>query len=87
MAIRWIIAVGAVVTIPPGMHPSTDPVRVVRAWLDALAAQGVMDGPLLRRVNRSGRLQPGGMSPAAVNQRIRTLARAAGLPDAGHHRQ
>ena len=75
-------AAGVTVKIPAGVHPSTDPVRVVRAWLDALAEHSVTSGPLLRRINRWGQLQPGGMSPAAINERIRTLARNARLPDA-----
>ncbi|MEV7600038.1 tyrosine-type recombinase/integrase [Kitasatospora sp. NPDC089797] len=75
-------AVGAEVTIPRGSHPDTDPVRVTRAWLDALAEHGSVDGPLLRRINRWGRLQDGRMSGAAVNERVRCLACAAGLPRA-----
>jgi len=75
-------AVGAEVTIPRGSHPDTDPVRVVQAWLAALAEHGVADGPLLHRINRWGQLQDGGMSGAAVNERVRHLARAAGLQGA-----
>lgn len=77
-------ATGAEVCIPRGSHPDTDPVRVVRAWLAALAQQGVTDGPLLRRVNRWGRkLQGGGgMSGAAINERVQALATAAGLESA-----
>ncbi|GAA5034915.1 hypothetical protein [Actinopolymorpha pittospori] len=40
------------VKVPPGVHPATDLVRVVRAWLAALAAHSVTDGLLLRQVNR-----------------------------------
>jgi integrase len=76
-------ASGAEVTIPRGSHPDTDPVRVVQAWLAALAEHGVTDGPLLRRINRWGQLQDGGMSGAAVNERVRHLAEQAGVPDAG----
>lgn len=75
-------ATGAEVTIPRGSHPDTDPVRVVRAWLAALADCDVTDGPLLRRINRWGQLQDGGMSGAAVNERVRHLAVKAGLPNA-----
>jgi integrase len=75
-------AVGAEVNIPHGVHPDTDPVRVTRAWLDALAEQQVTGGPLLRRINRWGRLQDGGMSGAAVNEAVRRLAAAAGLDGA-----
>ena len=46
-------AIGTEVNIPVGVHPATDPVRVVRAWLDALADRQVTTGPLLRRIDRS----------------------------------
>lgn len=72
-------ATGAEVNIPHGVHPDTDPVRVVRAWLDRLDAA---EGPLLRAVNRWDQLQPGGMSGAAINERVRKLAIEAGVPNA-----
>ncbi|MGC0317311.1 site-specific integrase [Kitasatospora acidiphila] len=75
-------AAGAEITIPRGSHPDSDPVRVIRAWLDALAELGVTDGPLLRHINRGGRLQGGGMSGRAVNERVKALAKAAGLDGA-----
>lgn len=75
-------AVGAEVNIPHGVHPDTDPVRVVRAWLAALAEHGTVDGPLLRRINRWDQIQPGGLSGAAINERVRKLAIQAGLPNA-----
>lgn len=77
-------AVGAEVHVPHGVHPDTDPVRVVRAYLDALAGHRVTDGPLLRRVNRWGQLQPGGLSGAAVNEVVQRLAAAAGLANADY---
>jgi integrase len=73
---------GAEVNIPHGVHPDTDPVRVVRAWINALADLGVTTGPLLRRINRWGQLQPDGMSGAAVNEAVQRLAAAAGLDGA-----
>lgn len=72
-------AEGAEVNIPHGVHPDTDPVRVVRAWLDALVTT---EGPLLRAINRWDQLQPGGMSGAAINERVRKLAIEAGVPNA-----
>lgn len=75
-------AAGAEVNIPNGVHPDTDPVRVIRAWLDTLAEHGHTDGPLLRCINRWGQLQQGGMSGAAINERVRKLAVEAGLPNA-----
>ncbi|MGW4023487.1 hypothetical protein [Streptomyces sp. NPDC005009] len=76
---------GTTVQIPHGVHPDTDPVRVTRAHLAALAAlaeHDVTDGPLLRRINRWDQLQPGGMSGAAVNERVQRLAKLAGLEQA-----
>jgi integrase len=75
-------AEGAEVHIPNGVHPDTDPVRVVRAWLAILTDHGHTDGPLLRQINRWDQLQPGGMSGAAINERVRALAVRAGLPKA-----
>jgi integrase len=75
-------AAGAEVHIPHGVHPDTDPVRVTRAWLDALAERQVTDGPLLRRINRWGQLQDGAMSGAAINEAVQRLAAAAGLDGA-----
>ena len=75
-------AAGAEVHIPHGVHPDTDPVRVTRAWLDALAEHQVTEGPLLRRINRWGQLQDGGMSGAAVNEAVQRLAVVAGLDGA-----
>lgn len=72
-------ATGAEVNIPHGVHPDTDPVRVVRAWLDSLDGS---EGPLLRAINRWDQLQPGGMSGAAINERVRKLAIEAGVPNA-----
>ncbi|MER6534666.1 tyrosine-type recombinase/integrase [Streptomyces sp900105755] len=72
-------AEGAEVNIPHGVHPDTDPVRVVRAWLDSI---GTTEGPLLRHINRWDQLQPGGMSGAAINERVRKLAIEAGVPNA-----
>lgn len=75
-------AAGASVHLPYGSHASTCPVRTVRAWLAALEGSGLADGPLFRRITRHGALQDGGMSGAAVNERVRTLAERAGVPDA-----
>ena len=72
-------AEGAEVNIPRGVHPATDPVRVTRAWLDTL---DTTEGPLLRAINRWDQLQLGGMSGAAINERVRKLAIEAGVPNA-----
>lgn len=75
-------AVGAEVRLPYGSHPSTCPVRTARAWLDVLEENGFDDGPVFRQISRHGHLQDGGMSGAAINERIRVLAERAGVEDA-----
>lgn len=75
-------AAGASVPLPYGSHAATCPVRTVRAWLAVLADNDLTDGPLFRRITRHGYLQEGGMSGAAINERVRTLAERAGVPDA-----
>lgn len=72
---------GEDVQIPPGSHPDTDPVRVLRAYLDALAERGITEGRLLRSVDRWGRVGES-LSPSAVSDTVRKLAVAAGLPGA-----
>lgn len=74
-------AAGETVAIPRGTHPDTDPVRVVRVWLAALAALGITEGPLLRAVNRHGR--PGqAISPDGINKAVRAAAERANVPNA-----
>jgi site-specific recombinase XerD len=74
-------AKGETVVIPRGSHAATDPVRVVRTWLEALAERGITAGPLLRNVNRHG--QPGeAISGDAINQIVRTAALRADVPNA-----
>jgi len=73
---------GAVVAVPPGQHPDTDPVRLVRAWRARLAEHGITEGRLLRSVTRHGRLGAS-LSADAVSDLVRAAARRAGLPDAG----
>lgn len=58
--IRWSKtdqdAVGHVVAIPYGSHPETCPVRLLRAWRELLATRGLTAGPLLRAIDRHGRI-------------------------------
>ncbi|MEU4508832.1 hypothetical protein AB0G05_04995 [Nonomuraea wenchangensis] len=49
-------AFGEIVPLPYGSHPATCPVRVVQAWLAMLEERGVAEGPLLRAIDRHGRL-------------------------------
>lgn len=74
-------ALGVEVAIPRGSHPDTDPVRVVKAWTDALAERGVTDGRLLRSVDRHGRIG-GNLSTNTVATIVKAAAVRAGLPDA-----
>lgn len=74
-------AVGAVVKIPPGKRMATNPVRVVRSWLDALAEQGITEGPLLRAVDRNGKAR-GSLSADGVNRIVRAAAQRAGIEGA-----
>jgi integrase len=49
-------AQGETIPIPYGTHPETDPVRVLRAWLVVLAEHGITSGPLMRYVDKHGRI-------------------------------
>lgn len=71
---------GADVAVPYGTHPDTCPVRLVRAWRDLLAAHGVTDGPVLRSVDRHGRIGDG-LTGDGVNRIVRAAAARAGLPN------
>jgi integrase len=74
-------AIGEQVAIPRGAHIDTDPVRVVRAWLAALADRGVTEGRLLRAVNRWG--HPGiAISEDGINKAVREAAIRADVPNA-----
>lgn len=75
-------AVGAEVKVPYGSVADTCPVRTARAWLAVLAENGSTDGPVFRRITRHGHLQEGGMSGAAINERVRVLAERAGVEGA-----
>lgn len=74
-------AEGAEVAIPYGQHADTCPVRLVRAWREALAERGITSGRLLRSVTRHGR--PGvSMSADAVGDVVCERAKVANLPNA-----
>ena len=77
-------AEGRKVAIPRGREAGTCPVRALSAWL---AASGIADGPLFRRVNRHGQMLPQRLSGEAVAIVVKRWAAAAGLaPEefAGH---
>ncbi len=72
---------GRKVAVPSGVHAESDPVRLTRAWVDALAGHEITGGPLLRACGRGGRLQDSGrLTPEAVNHVVRRRARQADLP-------
>jgi integrase len=52
------------------------PVAAVEAWLEA---SGIEDGALIRRIHRSGSVDPRGLSPGGVAQIVKAAAKALGL--------
>jgi site-specific recombinase XerD len=66
---------GRKVGIPYGGTPATCPVRAVQAWLEA---SSLTDGPLLRSVDRHGRMGAS-LSDRAVALTVKRYAAAAGL--------
>src|SRR5690606_27846407 len=58
--------------------------RLVRAWRDLLATHGITDGPVLRSVDRHGRLG-GRLSGDGLHRIVRAAAVRAGLPDAARY--
>jgi integrase len=65
---------GRIVDIPRGSHPTTCPVRALRAW-----TAGIDEGPLFRPVSRSGKLGRGRLSPASANRALQRAVLRAGL--------
>jgi site-specific recombinase XerD len=70
---------GATKGIPYGSNPTTCPVRVLRAWLEA---GGVTCGPIFRPITRHGHIQPRRLSAYAVALVVKRAAAAAGLDPA-----
>jgi len=77
-------AEGIRIPVKPGINPDTDPIRILDAWLTALAERGITEGPLLRAVTRNDTLRRTsganalvGMSGEAINERLRVLAKRA----------
>ena len=52
------------------------PVEAVSAWL---AAAGISEGPLFRRMVKGGRAAPGGLSPYSIGQTVKRYAALAGF--------
>lgn len=81
--------VGRTLTIAPGAHEATCPVRAVEAWVAALAALGHTEGPLFRFIDRHGNVRPAHrhaasdrLSAQSVALVVQRRARAVGLDPA-----
>lgn len=72
---------GKTKVIQPGRYEASDAVAALRAWVEALAAQGITSGPLFRRISYAGRILPHRLNPAWVNVLVKRCARAAGLEE------
>lgn len=73
--------IGEEVALPYGQHPDTCPVRVVRAWVAALAEHGITTGRLVRSVSKAGRIGAS-LSDQWVGDIVRGRAVAALLTNA-----
>lgn len=72
-------AQGETVPILYGTFPGTDPVAVLQRWRAVLAAKGLDEGPILRRVSKRGRIG-GPISARVVNDVVQYRAALAHLP-------
>ncbi len=75
-------SLGQTIAVPRGYR--LRPVAAVQAWL---AAAGIVEGPLLRQVHRSGAVRTSGLSGAAIATVVQRRAAEAGLDPrefAGH---
>ncbi|MFP6871085.1 MAG: integrase, partial [Nitrospinota bacterium] len=52
------------------------PVEAVSAWL---AASGISEGPLFRRMVKGGRAVPGGLSPHSIGATVKRYTALAGF--------
>lgn len=69
---------GQDVALPYGSNPLTCPVRSLEDWL---AASGISDGPLFRRIDRHGNIF-GGLTPQSVRLIVKDCCEKVGLdPD------
>jgi integrase len=82
--VRWSktdqSGVGRRVYIPYHRNAKLCGVRAVRAWVAVLAANDILDGPLLRSAGRGGTLENSGrIATTTINNIVKRLAAAAGL--------
>jgi hypothetical protein len=71
-------AKGETIPVLWGAFPGTDPVLVTERWREAVASRAGIRGPLLRSVDKHGRLG-NALSAKAVNDIVRRRAQMAGL--------
>ncbi|MFI5302102.1 MAG: site-specific integrase [Polyangiales bacterium] len=57
----------------------TDPVRAMRAWVDALAALGIRSGSAFRPIDRFGRVGSQGLSTRSIAAIVKDIAEAGGF--------
>jgi site-specific recombinase XerD len=76
---------GETLALAEGVREATCPVRAVRAWLAALAEQGVTSGPLFRSVGkgRSQRLGATALTTRSVDLILERAAERAGVSTEG----
>jgi integrase len=65
---------GEEVVVPRGIHNDTDPIRVVRAYRQALLERGITTGRLLRSINRWDVITGDTMSGDAINEMVQRRA-------------
>ncbi|MCM3886126.1 tyrosine-type recombinase/integrase [Frankia sp. R82] len=71
-------AAGRETVIPAGRTDDGCPVVAVRTWLAHLAEQGITDGPLLRQIDRHGKVG-GRLGGQSIDRIVKRLGDAAGL--------
>jgi integrase len=72
---------GRKIGIPYGADPQTCPVRNVQIWT---SVAGITDGPLLRAVDRHGKVQASRLGGVSVARIVKKLAERAGLNAANY---
>jgi integrase len=73
---------GALLGVWPGECPFTDPVRSLRAWIDA---RGLWSGPLFTRISvRGDQVVPSGLSGGAINELVKRSVARVGLDPGGY---
>lgn len=80
----WRTKTGRIEKVYPyGAHLLTCPVRTVRSYIACLGSYGITDGPLLRRLWRSGRPnERAGLTGESVGNLLHELAVQADIPNA-----